>query len=784
MAHMFDAIIRLKDEFSGVIQNVTENMSHFQKQTNYVARDTQKVGKTLENIGGNLTKSVTMPLVGIGAVATKIGMDFEESMSNVQALSGANAQQMEQLEKAARDAGAATSKSAKDSADALGYMALAGWDVQTSMDALMPTLRLSEAGNLELGRTSDLVTDSYSSLGLSIENIKDVLPDYLDKVAKTSASSNTNIDALMEGMIVAGGTFNNLNVPLEESCALMGVLANRGTKGSEAGNALNSIMVNLTTGAGQAGEAMETLNLSAFDSEGKFKGMANVLLELKDKTKDMTEEQRNLVLAQIGGKTQLDTLQKLLAGVGEEYGELSGKITDSKGSLENMAIIMQENTKGAVTRLKSALEELGLKIWDNLKEPIDKAVEVVQKLTDKLNSLSPETQQTIVKFAMIAAVVGPVILIFGKLTTKIGKTIKSISNLSKGIKKAGGVMAYLSSPGHKVVLIMTAIALVALLVIKNWDKISATFKKVGDNIAKYTSISGKHVKSFIKIFENVIKKAVSSIAKSVKSLAGKILPPLKEVIKVIATSIKELMPIIKPILIFIAGVFVTGICGAFSIMGTVISAVVNVIGGVVGGLLKVFQGVLNFIIGVFTGNWKQAWEGVKQTFTGVIDILKSLWSGLVDLLTAPVQALVDILDSIFHEKIAGIKNAWDGIKEWLKHPIQGTISLIKNGDLSGIEVNGKNALGTSYWGGGLSLIGEHGPEILELPKGSAVHDANTTKEMLTFKPKVQNTEQQSKSNFKVVIEKLADKIIVREDADIDKIADALVRKLEIQSQNV
>lgn len=186
-----------------------------------------QIADKMGSIGKKLTTTISVPLAAIGGLSTKVGMEFEASMSQVQAISGASANELKQLEGSARAAGASTSKSAKDAADALGYMALAGWDTKTSMDALMPVLRLSEAANLDLGRTSDLVTDSMSSLGISVKE----LPTYLDQVAKTAASSNTNIDALMEAMVVSGGTFKNLNVPLSEANALLGVLANRGIKG-------------------------------------------------------------------------------------------------------------------------------------------------------------------------------------------------------------------------------------------------------------------------------------------------------------------------------------------------------------------------------------------------------------------------------------------------------------------------------------------------------------------------------------------------------------------------
>ncbi|MCW6079251.1 phage tail tape measure protein [Clostridium sporogenes] len=422
----------MKSTLSNVSKEINKQESAWNKiskKLDSIGQKFQSVGKKMESIGKDMSTKISAPIAGIGILASKIGMDFEASMSNVSALSGSTGKDLKQLETAARDAGASTSKSAKDAADALGYMALAGYDNKQMMEALMPVLRLSEAGNLDLARTSDLVTDSLSSLGKSTKD----LPVYLDQVAKTAASSNTNIDALMEGLIVCGGTVKNLNVPLDEANTLLGTLANRGIKGSEAGNSFNSILINLTSGAGQAGEAMEKLGLKAFDSNGKFKGVTNVLLELKEKTKDMTEENRNMYLSMIGGKTQLTTLQALLSGVGEEYGDLRGKIQDSKGALNDMAITMQDNNKGSITALKSALEELGIKIYDILKPKIAAITQKLQEWTNKLNSLTPAQQQTIVKIAGMVAAIGPLLFIGGKLASGIGKIITIFSTVSGAI---------------------------------------------------------------------------------------------------------------------------------------------------------------------------------------------------------------------------------------------------------------------------------------------------------------------------------------------------------------
>ncbi|WP_317725154.1 phage tail tape measure protein [Clostridium tetani] len=206
---------------------------------------------------------------------------------------------------------------------------------------------------------------------------------------------------------------------------------------AEAGNSFNSILINLTSGAGQAGDAMEKLGLSAFDSKGKFKGVGKVLLELKDKTKNMTEENRNMYLSMIGGKTQITTLQALLSGVGEEYGELRGKIKNSNGELEKMAKTMQDNNKGSITELKSALEELGLKIYDNLKPSIASLIKGIKGVVACLNSLSPEAQQTIVKLSALAIATGPVTWGLGKISNKASSAIGILSTLTGALGKTG-----------------------------------------------------------------------------------------------------------------------------------------------------------------------------------------------------------------------------------------------------------------------------------------------------------------------------------------------------------
>ncbi|WP_061316870.1 phage tail tape measure protein [Clostridium botulinum] len=525
-----EKIEELKNKLSGANKEVEKQVSKFEKlstKLNGIGKKFESVGKKMESVGKDMSTKISAPIAGIGVLASKIGMDFEASMSNVSALSGNTGKDLKQLETAARNAGASTSKSAKDAADALGYMALAGYDNKQMMEALMPVLRLSEAGNLDLARTSDLVTDSLSSLGKSTKD----LPVYLDQVAKTAASSNTNIDALMEGLIVCGGTVKNLNVPLDEANTLLGTLANRGIKGSEAGNSFNSILINLTSGAGQAGEAMEKLGLSAFDSNGKFKGVTQVLLELKEKTKNMTEEQRNMYLAMIGGKTQITTLQALLSGVGEEYGDLRGKIQDSNGALDKMAKTMQDNNKGSITALKSALEELGIKIYDILKPKIAAITQKLQEWTNKLNSLTPAQQQTIVKIASMVAAMGLLLLIGGKLAKGIGNICKAFSTVSGAIAVAktgaeaatpaiGALAKVFALLNLKIILIAAAIGGLIYVGKKVYDYFSSDCVKSVDLFADKTEKTAQRVKAANGQMVTVYGQTTTKISEQTKKAVG------------------------------------------------------------------------------------------------------------------------------------------------------------------------------------------------------------------------------------------------------------------------
>lgn len=331
----------------------------------------KKIGKAGAVAMGTISAAALMA----GKKAVDVGMDFDKAMSSWKGTAKASEAEFSLAREAALKYGRETTKTATESANALEYMALAGWSVEDSVKALPSVLKLSEATNLDLARTSDLVTDSMSATGEVIGENGENLQRFLDVATTANNKSNQTAEQLMEAWIQTGGVFKGLKVDIEDSATALGVLANRGIKGSEAGTALNAIMINLTTGAGQAGKAMQKLGVSAFEN-GKFKGLKQTLTEVRDKLSGLTEEEQNYYKARIGGKHHIDAFTHLLNGLDavkdgkNEWDGLNESLRTANGSLQQMAATKMDNLWGDTKILQSAMQDLGIKASDAINIPL------------------------------------------------------------------------------------------------------------------------------------------------------------------------------------------------------------------------------------------------------------------------------------------------------------------------------------------------------------------------------------------------------------------------------
>lgn len=385
--------------------------------------------------------AVTTAVAGVATAAVKVGSGFESSMSQVAATMGLTvedirngSEEFELLSQAAKDAGATTAFSASEAADALNYLALAGYDAATSADVLPSVLNLAAAGGLDLAYASDLATDAMAALGIEASSTN--LTEFGDKMAKTASKANTSVGQLGEAILTVGGTAKSLAGGTTELNAALGVLANRGIKGAEGGTALRNVILALSAPTDKAADAMSALGLEVYDAVGNMRPLNEVFRDLDSALSGMTEGEKTKVLNEIFNKVDLKSAQALLAGCGEEFDNLAAAIDDSAGAMQNMADTQLDNLQGDVTIMKSALEGLGISVYENLQAPLR---DTVQFATELVGQLSEALNENGLEGLVSAAgdVLSEVLL---KITSELPKFIdigvKVIKSLISGLWKA------------------------------------------------------------------------------------------------------------------------------------------------------------------------------------------------------------------------------------------------------------------------------------------------------------------------------------------------------------
>ena len=425
----------------------------FQNSMKSVNSNFDSLTNMAKNAAGLISAAFATVQVGqfIGD-AVETYASFEQSMANTAAIAKASATDYQRLEEAALEMGKATTKTATEASEALGYMALAGWNVDDSISALEPVLRLSEATQMDLATCSDLVTDSMSALGLSVEE----LSGYLDVCTAANNNANTTAEALMEAFIGCGGAAKTIGADLLDTATALGVLANNGTKGAEAGTALNSMLVRMSSKKA-AITAMESLGVSAFDAAGNFVGLQEVLIELQSALSGLTTEEQASYMSKIAGTNYytemsylLDAVSQSADGTASAWNTLSGSLENADGALSNMAAAVTDTLSTSFQILNSATEDAQIHLadafGDELKDMILDLAEFIPTLTEK--------------FVTFATRVGP----------KISRTFNLVQ------KSAGDAWEILSGIGEGI--------------LNNFDTIEMLIAGVGGAMITYKVISG------------------------------------------------------------------------------------------------------------------------------------------------------------------------------------------------------------------------------------------------------------------------------------------------------
>ena len=458
------------------------------------------VGKAMTSAGKTMSRYVTAPLVAVGAMSLKAGGDFDTAMSQVAATSGKTVDEIGELRDFAKEMGATTAFSAKQAAEGLNYMALAGYDAETSMKTLPTVLNLAAAGAMDLGAASDMVTDAQTALGLSIDETVTMV----DQMALTSSKSNTSVSQLGEAILKIGPTAKMMAGGTKELNSVLGVLADNGIKGSEAGTHLRNILLSLSkTGAV---DAFHEMGVEVYDAEGNMRNLTEIFPELQEAMSGLTSEERTGLLSELFNKTDLAAVNSLLDTSTDRWIELGDAIDGAAGSAEKMADTQLNNMQGSLTILKSALEGAGIAISDVLAPFVKQLAEWITNLVTWFNNLSPGMQQFIVAIGAIVAAIGPLLIIFGTLASAIGSIITFVGTIGPALSGVGAAIAALSGPIGWVIAGIAAAIAIGVALYKNWDIIKAKAIEVKDKVVE----AWNNLKNTVKLVFTAIKILVTA----------------------------------------------------------------------------------------------------------------------------------------------------------------------------------------------------------------------------------------------------------------------------------
>lgn len=612
---------------------------------------------------GAYTKAAAAATTAVAGFAIKSGASFEQSMSKVKALKqDASPEEFAALAEKAKEMGANTSKSAAESADALGYMALAGWEVDQMLTGLEPILRASEAGEMDLATCSDLVTDSMSAMGIEIGGLN----HYLDVCTKTQSIANTSMQELLEAYTVCGSTLKNMGVPLETSATLLGALANRSQKGSEAGTALNSILVNLMGNTERTATALDELGVSMYEN-GQRRDLAVVLSDLNVALSQCSEQQRDTFTAFLGGKTQMDTLQNLLAGMSGEYGDLNEQILNSEGCLIDTAKIMQENFNGSIVAAKSAIEGLGISIFEtfsvDLTNTIRTATGFISQLTSAIDdgklfsaihNISNEiTHMVIDSMSGIAEKVSKGTDIFNKVIVSfvdfISNTLPSVTEkILPAVMQ--GLLELVNSLTSRLPSIVPKVAKAAVTL---FGGLLDGMQKISQRLAGFlpeiiSSLLGTVVRYLPRFFEtgiSIITTLISGIQGRIPDIIYAAIIMLKSMI----TTISEQLPIVIEAGVTILRSVIGGIADTIpTLMETIGETIMTIITVIMENLPKILESGIQILVSVI--------QGITNMLPDLIDTIVDLVILIVDVILDNLDLIIDVALDLIVALITGILN--------------------------------------------------------------------------------------------------------------------------------
>lgn len=725
------------------------------KQSDAALQKIAANGEKLKTVGDNISSAgqkmlpVTAAVTGLGTAAVTTAANFESSMSQVQAtmgvtkdamstVDGQSVNTMDTLSELAKKMGAETAFSAKECADALNYLALAGYDTQQMCDTLPTVLNLAAAGDIDLASASDMVTDAMSALVMGVDESTKMV----DQMAKTASSTNTSVAQLGEGILTIGATAKSIKGGTAELNTALGILANNGIKGAEGGTHLQNVILSLQNPTDKAAAQMDALGVSVYDSNGNMRSLNDILGDLNKSMDGMTSADKANIIATIFNKTDLASVNALLANTGDTWDSLQNSITNSAGAAQQMADTQLDNLQGQITILKSALEGLAISFGELLMPAIKQIVDWVQKFVDWLNSMDEGTKKVIVTVALLAAAIGPVLIVIGKVISAVGTIMTVVPKIASAISTVKTAFAALNVTmlANPIVLIIAAItALVAAFIylwntnegfrqfwIDLWEGIKQAVITAWNAITSFLSTAWESILSlaqtvwggisgfFTTLWEGIkgvftsaweaisgvmttIWNTITSIWQSIYDTISPLLEAFRYLFETIFEAIRILIEraltaisqkiseiwngivtFLTPILETIKNIFQTVWTAIQTVITTVLTAIKNVVITIWNAIKTAVTTVLNAIKGVVSSVWNSIKSVVSTVMNTIKNTVSSIWNSVKSAVGSIIGQIYNVIHSGFERAVGYVKGLASQAFSWGRDLIMGIVNGIKS----------------------------------------------------------------------------------------------------------
>lgn len=627
--------------------------------------------------GRSLTKGLTVPLAGVGAAAVAVTAKFDAGMSKVKAVSGATESEMEKLRAKAKEMGAQTKFSATESAEAFNYMAMAGWKTADMLDGIEGIMNLAAASGEDLATTSDIVTDALTAFGLSAKDST----HFADVLAAASSNANTNVSMMGETFKYVAPVAGALGFSVEDVSTAIGLMANSGIKGSQAGTALKNLFTKMAKPTKESAAAMEKLGVSLTDSQGNMKDFNTIMGELRQGFSGLTQAEKAQTAAALAGQYGMSGLLAIVNTSDKDFNKLKDAIYDADGASKEMADTMMDNLPGAITLAKSALEGLGIRIGEVMTPTLTKIVKKFTEFVSGLTEASDGTVKFVVVLGTVLASLGPILLITGSLTRNILTLTEAYDKLSK-VLAGKSVIAFVKSTAAKIADTVATYANTAANV-ANKMSLSGMASAVSNAAAKVLTLAAAHkvataaalgvVGAAIGLFVYMKKTGTS-----VEDLKNKIVDTFNNIV----AKVPEILDTISQVAVGIVQQLPGLITGALSSLGSIISQGFETLKSSMPSFVDWWANDMPQMIAVGSDMIVNMINGISQTLPQMIQAGADTITQFIDTFSAQVPQLLEagteVVLTLIQGIIAALPQVIDSVVNFLSTNIGPILTSILN----------------------------------------------------------------------------------------------------------